>query len=106
MHFAVTSMAPASEGARIIPFMDAFATVPVNGTTTPTAIVLDPRGYQLSGAQVTIAPTPQPGDRGQVEFSPAAVTSGPDGSVQTTATARATGKVTFAPAFVDTFTSS
>jgi hypothetical protein len=106
LHFAVTSMAPASEGARIIPFMDAFATVPVNGTTTPTAIVLDPRGYQLSGAQVTITTAPQPGDRGQIEFSPAALTSGPDGSIQTTATARATGKVTFAPAFVDTFTSS
>jgi hypothetical protein len=106
LHFAVTLMVAAAEGARIIPFMDAFATVPVNGTTTPTAIVLDPRGYQLSGAQMTIAATPQPGDRGQIEFAPAALTSNPDGSVQTTATARATGKVTFAPAFVDTFTSS
>ncbi len=106
LHFAVTAMAAPAADERIIPFMDAFATVPVNEATTPTAIVLDPRGWQLSGAQMTLATTPQVGDSGQIQFSPAALTSSPDGSIQTTATARTTGKVTFAPAFVDTFTSS
>ena len=32
LHFTVTSMAPTADGARITPFSDAFATVPVNGS--------------------------------------------------------------------------
>ena len=105
LHFAITSMAQASE--RVYPFTDNFATVPVGETTTPIAIMLDPRGYRISGAQVSFATTPSADDLGTVEFSGgSSVLTGPDGSAQTTVTAKTIGKVTFAPAFVDSFATS
>ena len=107
LHFAITSMAPAPVGERVFPIIDSFATVPVGESTTPTAIMLDPRGYRISGAQVTFATVGNADDRGAVEFGGGSIVlSGPDGSVQTTVTARGVGKVSFAPAFVDSFTNS
>jgi hypothetical protein len=107
LHFTITSMAPPSEGARLVPLLDSFATVPVGETTTPTAIMLDPRGYRISGAQVSFAATAQADDHGTVEFTGGStVLTNPDGSVLTTVTATAIGKVSFAPAFVDSFATS
>ena len=107
LHFTITSMAPASSGERVVPFMDNFATVAVGETTTPTAIMLDPRGYRISGAQVIFATTAQVDDHGTVEFTGGStVLTNPDGSAQTTVTATAIGKVSFAPAFVDSYTTS
>jgi len=107
LHFTITSMAPPSEGARLVPLLDSFATVPVGETTTPTAIMLDPRGYRISGAQVSFATTAQADDHGTVEFTGGStVLTNPDGSALTTVTARGIGKVSFAPAFVDSFATS
>ena len=107
LHFAITSMAPAPVGERVFPIADSFATVPIGQTTTPTAIVLDPRGCRVSGATVTFATASNADDHGTVEFTGGTtVLSGPDGSVQTTVTAQGIGKVSFAPAFVDSFATS
>ena len=82
-------------------------TVPVGETTNPTAILLDPRGYRISSANVTFAVTPSPDDTGTVDFTGGAtVQTAPDGTAWTTVTATSVGKISYAPNFVDTFATS
>ncbi len=105
MQFAITSMAPAS--TRVFPIADNLVTVPVGETTNPTAILLDPRGYRISSANVTFALTPSPDDTGTVDFTGGAtVQTAPDGTAWTTVTATSVGKISYAPDFVDTFATS
>jgi len=105
LQFTITSMAPAT--TQVFPTADSFVTVPVGQTTNPAAIMLDPRGYRISGANVTFALTPSPDDTGTVDFTGGStVQTEADGTAETTVTATSVGKVSYAPTFMDTYATS
>ena len=84
---------------RVLPLANAFLTVPVGQTVTPSALALDPRGYRLSGARLHVAATPLADDTGTVDLSAAqALTTNPDGTVEATLTPTGPGKRHLRPA--------
>ena len=97
-----SSVAAAPAASRAIPFAGNFNTVPVNNSVMPVAFVLDPRGYTVSGADVTWAVVPGADDTGTVQFqTPAAVLSAWDGSTSVTVQLTAQGKVQLAPSLTN-----
>ena len=96
--FAFTSVAPAPIASRTIPFAGNFNTVPVNGDVTATAFLLDPRGYTLSGAEVTFGVVPGADDTGSVQFvTPATTLSTWEGAAGVTVKLTGQGKVQLGP---------
>ena len=100
---SLTSVAAAASGERAIPFIGNYNTLTVSKTVTTATVFLDPRGYPISGANVNFAVTPASGDTGAVTFvTPAATTSGYDGSALVTLQLTAQGKVQITPTLTDT----
>ncbi|MHB8797131.1 MAG: carboxypeptidase regulatory-like domain-containing protein [Thermoanaerobaculia bacterium] len=92
--------APPAAGERAVPISGNGNTLPLGVPLTSTAIVLDPRGYPLSGAGVTFAPSTAPENKGILQFASGnTVTSGPDGSAIVTATFTSPGKASLTPTF-------
>ena len=91
----------ATPAARAITFSGNFNTVPVNGTIDAVALMLDPRGYAISGAAVAFASTPSADDHGAFQFVGTSGTTGPDGNASVTVRLTAAGRVQMTPSFVD-----
>ncbi len=85
LHFSVDSQANAALADRIATFPSRAMTAVLGAPVNQQAIVLDPRGYPLSGASVLFSPVPRAGNTGVLEFldSPSK-TSNSDGMATTT----------------------
>ena len=103
LSFSFSSVVAAPPGARAIPFSGNFNTVAVNGSIYPTAFMLDPRGYTISGANVLFSSTPTADDHGTFQFvGGSSFTTQPDGDVSTTVQLTGAGRVSITPSFVNT----
>ncbi len=99
--------AAADPDARAVPLAGNGNTLPLGVPLTSTAIMLDPRGYPLSGAAVTFHGSTAPEDAGLLSFpSGSTVTSGPDGSASVTASFTTAGKASLTPDYSDSLLSS
>jgi RHS repeat-associated protein len=104
---SLSSVAPAAAGSRAIVLSGSGNTVPLNRTISANALMLDPRGYPVAGADVTFAVESSPDDTGALSFVGGATTqTSLQGVAVKSATITAAGKVRFRPSFTSgTFSS-
>jgi hypothetical protein len=88
---------PPTSGHQVLPATNNDRTVRVDTPgLKPTALIFDPRGYQLSGAVIQYVATPEANETGSISFSPASsVVTTPRGLAQVNATLTAAGKISF-----------
>ena len=100
--FNLSAGVPAPAGSRSIALSGSGFTLPLNRTLTANAIMLDPRGYPVAGADVTFAVEPNPDDTGLITFlgGAATQTSINQGLAVKSVQITAAGKVRFRPSFV------
>ena len=103
----LSAVAAASTGSRVVALSGNGATVPLGRAVSANALMLDPRGYPLAGADVTFAVVPDSDDTGALGFvgGPAVQTS-LQGIAVRSAQITAAGKVRFRPSFTNSFFSN
>jgi hypothetical protein len=103
LQFSIGSVGPISGAARIVPFAGNFNTVTAGTTIQPTALMLDPRGYPVSGASTNFAMVASPDNLGTGQFLPSpTVTTTVEGFAQVNLQMTGAGKIEFSPSFADT----
>jgi trimeric autotransporter adhesin len=106
LQFTTGTSAVVPPGNRTIAFSGNYQTVPVGQTVSATAFFLDPRGYTISGAQVSFVPVPSPDDRGAMQLVGGGAPTGPEGYSSVAMKLTGVGRVEFAPALTDPVLSS
>ena len=107
LSFSVNSLAPPAPDDRVLAFSGADQTVTVGTSFQTVALTLDPRGYPISGANLSYLTQTGPDNQGAVGFigGPFTLTN-PDGSAFKDVVFTAPGKAEFSPTFVGTFSAS
>jgi RHS repeat-associated protein len=98
--FNPSRMAPAPAGSRVIMLSGSGATVPLGRAVSANALMLDPLGYPIAGADVTYAVEPNPDDTGALVFIGGSATqTSLQGVAVKGAQITTAGKVRFRPSF-------